>query len=168
MKNRTFSILFFLFCALGGGIAYFLGSLKHLETFKILNIVGMIYGLIGVVVLSEFVAQNEKWRRFMVEKISGLLIWAHGTIPLGAALTSLALYLVSRDEFPSSEIVGKSFMGFALYAVLPTFFVEDYVFSPKTERHKDPILRTRIFGLFLVISGMLVQLIAAIQDLLRA
>lgn len=167
MKNRTFNFLMLLFFVVGGGIAYVLGSHKNLEIFKILNIVGIIYGLLGIIVLSEFVAQNEKWRCFVVEKLSGILIWAHGTIPLGTAVTSLTLYLVSREQYPSSEIVGTSFLGFSLYALLPTFFVEDYVFNPKKEHLKDHVLRTRIFGLFLVITGMVVQLIAAIQDVLK-
>ena len=155
-----------LLFATGSGIAYRLGSLPKLELFKVLNIVGIIYGLVGVVVLSEFVIQNEIWRRFVIEKLSGLLIWAHGAIPFGAAITSVILFLVARDQFPSSSIVGPSFMAFALYAALPTFFVEDYVFVPKSPRFRDPVLRTRVFGLFLVITGMVVQLIAAIQDVL--
>ena len=153
-----------LFYAVGAGVAYRLGSLQKLEMFKVLNIVGIIYGLVGVVVLSEFVAQNETWRRFMVERLSGLLIWAHGAIPLGAAVTSLILYLAARNQFPSAIIVGPSFMGFAFYSLIPTFFVEDFVFVPKSPRLKDPLLRTRIFGLFLIVTGIVVQLIAAIQD----
>jgi hypothetical protein len=166
MSNRTFKLVMLLFYAIGAGVAYRLCSLQKLEMFKVLNIVGIIYGLVGVVVLSEFVAQNEAWRRFMVEKLSGLLIWAHGTIPFAAAATSLILYLAARDQFPSSPIVGPSFMGFAFYSLIPMFFVEDVVFVPKSPRLKDPLLRTRIFGLFLVITGMVVQLIAAIQDVL--
>ena len=119
-------------------------------------------------VLSEFVTQNDRWRHFVVEKLSGLLIWAHGTIPLGTAVTSLVLFLMARNQFPSSLIIGPSFMGFALYALLPTVFIEHFVFAPKFVRFKDPVLRTRIFGLFLVVTGMVVQLIAAIQDVLGA
>ncbi len=157
-----------LLYATGGAFAYRLGSLQELETFKLLNIVGIMYGLVGVIVLSEFVAQNEKWRRFVVEKLSGVLIWAHGAIPLGAATTSIVLFLIARDQFPSSPIVGTSFLGFAFYALIPTFFVEDYVFVPKSARFADPLIRTRVFGVFLVVTGMVVQLISAVQDLLGA
>lgn len=156
----------FLFYTIGGAVAFRLGSVQKLEMFKVLNVVGIIYGLVGVVVLSEFVTQSERWSRFVVDRLSGLLIWAHGTIPLGAAVTSLILFLVARNQFPSSLIIGPSFLGFALYALLPTILVEHFVFVPKSARFKDPVLRTRIFGLFLVTTGMVVQLIAAIQDVL--
>ena len=155
-----------LMIASGAVLAYLLGSLQKLELFKVLNIVGIIYGLVGVVILSEFVIKNEKWSRFVVEKLSDLMIWAHGTIPFGVTITSLVLFLVARDQFPSSETIGGSFMLFTFYSLVPTFWVEDYVFGPKSPRTKDPILRTRIFGLFLVITGMVVQLVAAIQDVL--
>lgn len=167
MSNRAFSLLKLLFYLAGSAIAFRLGSLQKLEMFKVLNIVGIIYGLVGVAVLSEFITQNKKWSRFVVEKLSGLIIWAHGTIPLGAAVTSLILFFVARNQFPSALAIGPAFLGFALYALLPTFFVEHFVFSPKSARFTDPILRTRIFGLFLVITGMVAQLVAAIQDVLN-
>ena len=166
MSNRIFAFVAVLLYMCGGAIAYRLGSIQQLEIFKILNIVGIIYSLIGVLVLSEFVAQNERWRRFVVDKLSGVMIWAHGIIPFGAATTSLVLFVVAKSEFPSSGVVGTSFMAFALYALIPTFIVEDLVFVPKSARFKDTVLRTRIFGLFLVASGLTVQLIAAIQEVL--
>jgi len=48
VSNRTFSLLMLLFYAIGGGVAFRLGSLQKLEMFKVLNIVGIIYGLVGV------------------------------------------------------------------------------------------------------------------------
>lgn len=166
MSNRSFNFLLVLLAAIGGGLAFCLSSIPKLEMFKILNIVGIVYGLVGVMVLSEFVIQNEKWRLFVVEKLSGVLIWAHGAIPLGASATTLGLFVFARDQFPSALPVGASFVGFMFYSLVPTFFIEDLVFVPKNPRHKDPVLRTRIFGLFLVVTGMVVQLIAAVQDVL--
>ena len=166
MSNRYFNFLMVLLATVGGGIAYRLSSIPKLELFKILNIVGIAYGLVGIVVLSEFVIQNEKWRLFVVEKLSGILIWAHGAIPLGASATTLGLFVFAREQFPSALPIGASFVGFMFYSIIPTLFIEHFVFVPKHQHYKDPVLRTRIFGLFLVVTGMVVQLIAAVQDVL--
>ena len=168
MRNRAFSILSMFLSAVGAVIGFSLSSMHRLETFKLLNILGIVYGLVGVLVLSEFVAQSEKWRQFVVEKFSGVFIWSHGFIPLGGALAAVPLFFCfTSDRFPSSLVVLKSFPLFFGLALIPTFFLEDFVFVPKMKTSKDPLIRSRRFGGFLVVAGMIVQLIAAIQDLLR-
>jgi hypothetical protein len=153
---------------MGGSVAYMLGPLHRLETFKLLNVVGIVYGLLGVIVLSEFIVQKEKWTRFVVETLSGVLIWAHLAIPLGAAGTSFALYFADSSKFPSSLVIGEASIIFLIYSLIPTFIVEDVVFRPKLKISKDPLIRVRRFGLFLVMAGMAVQLLAAIQDLMTS
>jgi hypothetical protein len=166
MTNRTFKLVFALLSAFGVWLAYSLGAIQGLQTFKLLNAVGIVYGLLGVIVLSEFVTQNERWRSIVVNTLSGLSIWAQGAIPLGGALFSIPLFIFFSDDFPSSLKVFKAFGAYFGFALLPTFLVEDLVFVPKLARSKDPLVRTRIFGLLLVIFGMVAQLIAAVQDLL--
>jgi hypothetical protein len=168
MANRTFRLVFALLNVIGAWLAYRLGAIHGLQTFKLLNALGIVYGLLGVVVLSEFVTQSEKWRLFIVNTVSGLTIWAQGAIPLGGALISIPLFVFFSDDFPSSLKVFKAFGAYFGFALLPTFLLEDFVFVPKFSRFKDPLVRTRIFGLSLVILGMVAQLVAAIQDLLSS
>jgi len=168
LSKRTFKLVFLLLYVMGGSLAYMLGSLHRLEPFKLLNVVGIVYGLLGIIVLSEFIVQNAKWTRFVVETLSGVLVWAHGAIPIGASSTSFLLYLAAGSDFPSALIVGEASIIFLIYSLLPTWVVEDVVFAPKLKISKDPLIRVRRFGLFLVIAGMAVQLIAAIQDLMHS
>jgi hypothetical protein len=70
LSNRLFKLLFFFLCVFGVALAYFLGSLHRVETFKLLNVVGIVYGLLGVIVLSEFVLEIGRWRHFVVEILS--------------------------------------------------------------------------------------------------
>jgi len=151
----------------GGFLAYQLGGMPIVDFNKLLNIVGMIYGLLGALVLSEFVIENERWRSFVVEKLTDVLIRVHGFVPLGATFTSFVLFAVDHSHFPSSLQLGAPFMGFLLYSLLPIFFVEDYVFLPKPPRTSDHIVRVRIFGIFLIVTGIIVQIIAAVNDFLK-
>jgi hypothetical protein len=168
LRDRTFGFVLLLFVAIGIGIAFPLSALNKLETYKLLNVVGIVYGLLGVVVLSEFVTQNERWRLVVVNVVSGLAIWSHAALPFGTISASGIMYLMEPTKFPSSLIVAKSFASFFVYAMLPTSLVDFFVFAPTFNRFKDPLIRTRVFGLSLVLIGMLVQLIAAVQDLLES
>src|SRR5687767_12487978 len=71
---------------LGVAIGYVLSGYAKLETFKLLNIVGLFYDLLGILVLSEIVSRNTALKRFFVDWVSGSLIWAHTVVPLGAIL----------------------------------------------------------------------------------
>jgi hypothetical protein len=148
-------------------IAVCLGSVQKLETFKLLNVVGILYGIIGVLVLSEFVVESAKWREFVIAKVSGVLLWVHLAVPLGASVTSAILSWVVPERFPSATLVASASFAFFLWTIPGGLVVEDLVFVPKWARFRDPVLRTRVFGLLLVVGGMLVQLIAGVEDLLR-
>jgi len=72
--------------ALGVAIGYVLSGYTHLETFKLLNIIGLFYDLLGIVVLSEIVSNRTVVKVFFVKWVSGSLIWAQTVIPLGALM----------------------------------------------------------------------------------
>jgi hypothetical protein len=168
LSNRLFKLLFLFLYIVGIALAYYLGSLHRVETFKLLNVVGIVYGLLGVIVLSEFVLEIKRWRHFVVEVLSGVLLWAQFAIPSGLASASFILFFIDKNAFPSSLVVGKASLSFFLYALLPTAVLEDVVFVPKLRLSKDPLVRARRLGLFLVVAGIVVQLIAAIQDLMKS
>jgi hypothetical protein len=148
-------------------IAVCLGSVQKLETFKLLNVIGILYGIIGVLVLSEFVVENARWREFVIAKVSGVLLWVHLAVPLGAAVISVVLSLLARERYPSAMSVANASFAFFVWTIPGGLIVENVVFVPKWAHFRDPVLRTRFFGLLLVVGGLLVQLIAGIEDLLR-
>lgn len=69
---------------LGVWLGYVLAGYEKLAPYKLLNIIGIVYGLLGIVVLAEFVTKSESIKAFMVNWVAGLLLWAHTIIPLGA------------------------------------------------------------------------------------
>lgn len=168
MSNRQFQVMLVTLLLVGGVIAISLGSWRALETFKLLNVVGILYGLVGVVVPSEFVVENARWREFIVAKVSGVLLWVHLAVPLGATVTGAILSWVAKTHFPSASSVAAASFAFFIWTIPGGLIVESLVFVPKLPRFRDPAVRTRVFGLVLVAGGMLAQLIAGIQDLLRS
>ncbi len=152
----------------GIAIAYVLAQINHLEPYKLLNAIGIIYGLVGVLILTEFVVSNQRLRHFVVDWIAGIIIWAHSIVPFAIAITSIILVLWDRKTFPSAPILGTFAMSFAIYSILPTLMIDFYVLNPKSSEAKDPIARSRFFGTFLVVTGLVVQLVAAVLDIQKS
>lgn len=159
--NLWFSALLVILLVFGGWLGHALAGRAELAIYKLLNILGIIYGLLGIVVLSEFVVRSDPLKSFMVQWVATAVAWAHSIIPIGALVGVGMGYQLS-----SAGITAKFFLGLLAYSIPPLLFVEMAVFNPRLKVFAaQPIaVRNQIFGLALLISGMIVQLIAALQD----
>src|SRR5581483_7027776 len=97
-----------IFLAGGAGIAYVLSLLKSLAMLKVLNLVGMFYGLLGIIVVSEFLIGSPKWRNFVVTHLCRLLIVGHLFIWLGVCVTAFWLFVLLPDQFPSADTLSSA------------------------------------------------------------
>lgn len=150
------AVLFFI----GVSTGYMLAGHQKLVQYKLLNVIGIFYGLFGIVVLSEFVIRNDALKHFVVHWVAGLLLWAHSIIPLGAIVGA-----GFAQTLPSSALIAKFFASFFAYSLLVLAFLDFSVFNPKVKAFQTLATRTQVFGLILLISGGVVQLTAALQDL---
>lgn len=158
-SNILFYCLVSCLAVFGAYIGYALAGNPRLVPFKLLNIMGIIYGLLGVVVLSEFVTKNDSLKNFIVHWVAGLVLWAHTIIPLGALIGAGI-----GNTLPSAGITSKFFSSFFAYSLLVLGFLELAVFNPKLKSFLQLGVRTQVFGIILVISGILAQLISALLD----
>lgn len=120
---------------------------------------GIAYGLFGIIVLCEFVIRSDKLKSFMVRWIAGLLLWAHSVVPIGAFIGACI-----GHELPSAGFTGIFFVSFFVYSIWILVAVDAAVFSPKIKRFQSLDFRHQVFGLILVITGVILQLVAAIKD----
>lgn len=158
-SNIVFGGLVTALLLLGAWLGYILAGYEKLATYKLLNIIGIVYGLLGIVVLAEFVTKNEPIKAFMVNWVAGVLLWAHTIIPLGA-LAGAGI----GHSLPSAAVTAKFFVSFFCYSLLVLAILEAVVFNPKFKRLQGLATRSQSFGLILLLSGVVVQLIAALQD----
>jgi hypothetical protein len=161
MRRETVFFVLFLAALLGAGLLLgrAVASYPKLETFKLLNIVGITYELLGLLVLSEIVSNSERWKSLVVHWLAGLLLWAQSVVPLGAALGAWA-----SGDAPSSTKAAAFFGSLWMYSLLPLAVLDATVFYPRMLARQDMTKRTRRFGLMLLVSGAIVQLLAAFQD----
>lgn len=151
---------------LGLALGYRLSALPRLETYKFLNVAGLSYDFLGVLVLSELLASTVRWKNVCVKFLAPLILWLHTLIPFGAFLgASLPGQLMHK---PSSEIVAKFFLLFFGYSLIPLTVFDEFVVFPRLRFVKrDVETRWRWFGLLLLLSGVGLQLAAAVLALGR-
>lgn len=95
----------------------------------------------------------------MVHWVVGVLIWAHTVTPIGALIGASI-----GHTLPSAAITVKFFMSFLCYSVVVLGVVESVVFFPRLRRFQALTSRAQAFGLILLITGLVVQLNAALQN----
>ncbi len=144
----------------GAYVGVAVSRLPKLETFKLLNILGLTFDLLGLLVLSEFVLSSDRWKAFVVKWVAGVLLWGQSVVPLGAALAAMTF-----PTGPSAHRAEGFFFTLFAYSLVPLAVLDHAVFYPGRFNNADKTQRTRWFGLLLLVSGVLVQLVAAFQDL---
>jgi hypothetical protein len=141
---------------------YRLSSIPELRTYKLLNLAGILYAFMGVLVLSEMLA-TDGWKEFCVRKLAPAILWIHSTAPLGAFIGSSIAGMMHK---PSSLAVGLFSISFLSYSMLAGMPFEAMVVFPRLPFvRRDVETRWRWFGFFLVLGGVGAQLAAAVMDL---
>src|SRR5579864_8650303 len=163
MSNRTFIIFVLLIAVVGGITGYRLAAVPNLQTYKLLNIVGLLYDLLGVFVLSELLGSSTKWRSISVHTIAPAVLWLHTIFPLGALIGAGFTGIVAHR--PSWSVVAKFGLAFWAYSIIPLTLLDMTVVFPPFKALQGLESRWRRFGLFLLASGVGLQLVAAILGL---
>jgi hypothetical protein len=163
MKPNAFYAFVFIVVCIGTVLGYGLSSLPHLVSFKLLNIFGILYGLLGIAVLAEFVVKNDRLKRFIVYRLAGVVLWSSTILPFGVLLGSGIAHM--RNE-PSAGVAAAAAVSFFCWSILPLGFLDAKVWNPASGKVPDLHGRTQIFGLWLLVCGAVAQLFAAIWDML--
>jgi len=62
MSNRAFWIFVSILLLFGSVTGFRLSGLPKVETYKLLNVAGLSYNFLGVLVLSELLATSPRWK----------------------------------------------------------------------------------------------------------
>jgi hypothetical protein len=158
--SHLLSALGYAFIALGFWAGWAVAAHPKLEAFKVLNIIGLSYDLLGVLVLSELATQSERAKHFIVTRVALAVLQAQFLLPMGAALGAI-LHLGA----PSATVAATLFMSVWAWSWLPLLLLEHVIVWPVLGPLNDLSLRSRSFGLLLLLAGGIIQLLAAFLDL---
>lgn len=159
MSNKRFFVFISFVFAIGFGAGFWAAGLRSLKTSPLLNIAGLSYELLAVVVLSEVATAAARWKEFSVSMIAPAVLWSQSVAPLGSAFAGFILVFV--HTFPSATEVWKFALGFWSYSLVPLGVLNETVVFPLFSALKGVDSRWRWFGLYLLATGIVLQLIAA-------
>lgn len=162
MTSRVWKVVLSVTTALGIFIGYRVSEIEGLQPYKLLNILGLLYSLLAVFVLSEVLITSPNWKRICVEKIAPVLLWAHTIVPVGSAIGAGVAAGVGRG--PSASVTAAFAIGAFGYMGIVGLALEQTVVLPRLFK-RDVESRWRYFGLVLLASGLLFQLISAVEGL---
>lgn len=138
-------------------------AIPGLQTFKVLNVIGISFDLVGVGLLSHFLSTKPKFQAFVIgplaEHIMGVLL----AIPVG-----MMICVHFGPDGPSRALVEAITYSVGVYIMMAsTFFIGNFVVaSEETPAGRfAPDARANLLGLFFLIGGLVIQLIAAVQDM---
>ena len=160
MNNRYFFIFIMIVFILGVFLGYQLSFRQQLDTYKLQNIVGLIYSFLAVVVLSEIITSSSKMKEISLSLVAPGVLWFHTVIPLGTFVGA-----IFANGSPSGDSISRFSIAFLIYSLIPLAFLEVTVVFPRFNTLMALESRWRYFGFFLLLSGIALQLIAAVQGL---
>lgn len=165
LKSRRFGQYFIaylvVFAILGAYGTYWLSRFPPhaFPVAKILSIAGIAYSLLGVLVLSEALVKNETVKEVLADWLSRALLWAHSMAAVAGVIAGLVTYIL---KLPSAHSALSFAFGFFVYSSLVGLFVDGLVANPLASKSPSPANRHQWLGLILVLTGLTLQLVAAI------
>lgn len=160
VSDRAFPFFIVLLVLLGTCIGWLLAIRPSFSVPAVLNVVGIGYSILAVIVLYEAIAENEEFKRVIVTIVAPTLLWAQTVVPLGVT----ASWFLIRNLHHGNEISALGF-SFFMYSILPLLFLDATVTFPRFAKLTPIDGRHRRFGLFLLLSGLAMQLVAGVAGL---
>jgi hypothetical protein len=77
MSNHRFAVFLAVIVGLGVATGYGLATLPELESYQLLNVAGLLYTFLAVVVWSEIATSSARWKKISVETIAPVVLWLH-------------------------------------------------------------------------------------------
>lgn len=162
MSNRIFIIFISVVLVFGIMVGYKLSTFPRLETYKLIDVVGLLYALLGVIVLSELAVISPRRKEIAVRWVAPTVLWMHTAFPLGIFLGGTAAILLGAT---SGASVSKFAVTFFAYSLIPLSVLNETVVFPQFAALRGLESRWRWFALFLLLTGVALQLIAALMAL---
>ena len=165
MENRnTLFLLNWLIFVTGVFLALKLALYGAFDVFKIFNIIGLIFDIVGVVILTYFIAANERIKKIITFWFASIAVGFLGFMPLGLFIG--ALYASAVLHINEIDRLFEYYLPITLYSLFSFYFIEATVLSPKSKYFESQEIRVKACGGYFIISGLLIQLYAAVLDFL--
>ena len=157
------AVPFVAVAAVGFWFATKLIAIPGLQTFKVLNIVSISFDLVAVALLSHFLSNNPRYHAFVIGPVAENIIGVLVAIPVG-----MIVCVNFGPDGPSRELVESITYSVGAYIMAAAIsFIGNFVIAGEESvaGRFAPDVRANLLGLFFLVGGLVIQLIAAVQDM---
>lgn len=155
-----FVLPFALFGYAGWWFAAKMIALPHLQTFKVLNVIAILFDIAGVAVLSHFVISKPRAQMFIAgpvaEAAMAFLVASH---------VGMVLCAEFGPDGPSRTRMSHIAYPIAFYVVGGIVFVIGNLTDSRIRSLLSTETRATVLGIFFLFGGLIIHLIAAVMDL---
>lgn len=89
MNKRTFRVFVILIVGVGILVGFWLATMPRFESYTLVNLAGLLYDFMGIVVLSEMIASNPRWKDLSVDVTAPVILWLQSLVPFGMMFMNL-------------------------------------------------------------------------------
>lgn len=146
-------------------IGLLLADVPDLRIYKVLNLIGIVWSILGVITLSYLSSASEAFQISSLRVstyIFSALVWF---VPMGISIGGLAALILTG--FPSA----KASIVTGLYLMFPGgisfIFIQDFVSQPRLKFVSTTKKRITFLGGYFIFAGLVAQLVGAAFDLVN-
>ena len=148
--------------SLGISLTFIIGGLPEIEIFKLVNIAGLLFDIFGVLILADFIFERSERFSYVFDFIFAFSMMALMLIPMGIILGQIIGIFF---DLPSTKSVTSFAAGMMLYVGIPLYAMDSLGDAFNLGFYKRIKFRTKFLGWYFIISGFILQFMAAIIDL---
>lgn len=148
---------------IGGALATILARVPEVALFKGLNVIGLVLDLVGVVLLSDLIVARANRFFAIFDFAYAFMLSALIIMPIGALLVvPIAGIFV---DLPSQNVALGLFLPVMAYVGTPLFALDMLADTLRFRFYSTMRTRIQFMGWYLFLSGLLLQMVAALLDL---
>ncbi|AJQ92099.1 hypothetical protein [Gynuella sunshinyii] len=156
--------IYIISAIIGLSVGWKLSFFQSFQPFKLVNLIGLIYDIVAVILLSYVVLVRDNIQHHIAHKLSMLVIIFSVVFPASLVGGSM---LASFFGAEFQEGIRFAIYIFVAVSIIPvTWLFRSSAFEPVGNVSFTPEKRVKILGAMLLIMGFIFQLVAAFIDLI--
>lgn len=155
-------IAYWILCIVCPAYGLLLSDLPDLRIYKVLNLLGVIWDIFGLLTLSYLLSANERFQSSALRVSSFILATLLVQLPFGITIGAVYAFILDYPSAKVAFIIGN-------YLILPgvvSFFLFDGFVTPKPKVLDSIRIRVSFMGGYFLLSGLFAKLGGAFFDLI--
>lgn len=159
---RIINLTFGVQMLIGVFLYYYLSSIEGVKLFKLFNVFGLYFDVVGVLFLSEMLAKPKEKYIYILDYVYAFFSHLMFCVWIGVVFIGKAVFFWMF--LPSREVVSTFFGWFSIFAIVLLFVVHG-VDTFRMKIGNTVGSRFVLLGWCFLLTGLILQMIGALMDL---